>query len=118
MKRISNRSLLPDTTFNDLDADALLDSRDDPFDDDWIRSAEAVQAAWQDFPDRDRYTPVIDEVREAAFKRTFNASNGNHDLAATVSDDFEIICKRSWLGIESPFITELQQAYDAQQIPC
>jgi hypothetical protein len=56
-------------------------------------------------------------VREAAFKRTFDASGGHHDLAATVSDDFELICRRALLGVELPFITALEQAYDAQQIP-
>jgi hypothetical protein len=117
MMRISNGSLLPDALFDDLDSDVLLDARDDSFDDDWIRSAESIQAGWQQFSDGVRYTSGIDAMREAAFKRTFNASHGHHDLAATVSDDFEIICKRSILGIELPFISRLQEAYDAQQIP-
>jgi hypothetical protein len=117
IKRISNGSLLPDVAFNDLDTDALLDARDGSFDDDWIRSAEIIQAAWQQFADNALYTSAIDAAREAAFKRAFNASHGHHDLAATVSDDFEIICKRSLLGIELPFIIGLQEAYDAQQIP-
>jgi len=117
MNRIANRSLLPDAMFEALDSDAVLDARDDSFDDDWIRSAEAIQAGWQEFSDSARHTAAIDGVREAAFKRAFNASHGNHDLAATVSDDFEIICKRSLLEIESPFIIGLQESYDAQQIP-
>lgn len=117
MNRISSGSLLPDVLFDGLDIDELLDARADSFDDGWIRSAEAIVAAWQQFSDVTRHSSAIDAVREAAFKRTFNASHGHHDLAATVSDDFEIICKRYLLGIELPFISGLQEAYDTQQIP-
>jgi hypothetical protein len=117
LERIANRSLLAGTMFDDLDPDDALDARGNSFDDDWIRAAEAVQAAWEASPSSARANPAIDAVRESAFKRTFNASGGNHDLAATVSDDFEIICKRNLLGLESPFVTKLEEAYEKQQIP-
>ncbi len=103
--------------FDDLDSDAVLDARDDTFDDNWIRAAEAVQAAWEGSTESVRYTSAIEAVRETAFKRAFNGTCGNHDLAATVSDDFEIICKRHVLELDSPFVTALQVAYDAHQIP-
>ena len=103
--------------FDDIDPDAVVDARDDSFDDDWIRAAESVEAAWQDSPDQSKHAPAIDRVREAAFKRTFNGSGGNHELAAIVSDDFEIICKRTLLGTDSPFIVGLETAYNAHQIP-
>lgn len=99
-----------------LDADAILDERDDPFDDDWVRAAEALQAAWNHHPDAGRAVIAIDAVREAAFKRTFAAS-GHHDLSATLSDDFDFICRRALLGVEMPFITALEHAYDAHQAP-
>ncbi len=117
IERIASGSLLPDSVFGSLDADALLCERDDSFDDDWVRAAESVQFAWERHPNASHNTPAVDAVREAAFKRTFHASGGHHDLAAAVSDDFELICRRALLGIESPFITVLEEAYDAHQIP-
>ena len=116
-ERIASGSLLPDSMFESLDVDTLLDERDDTFDDDWVRAAESLQFAWDHHPDASRATPAVDAVREVAFKRTFDASGGNHDLAATVSDDFDLICRRALLGVELPFITALEQAYDAQRIP-
>jgi hypothetical protein len=115
--RIASRSLLPDSMFVALDADALLDLRDDSFEGDWVRAAEAVQSAWESYPAASRATPEIDAARAAAFERTYYASGGHHELAATVSDDFELICRRALLGIEIPFVYSLEQAYEAQQIP-
>jgi predicted RNA-binding Zn ribbon-like protein len=104
--------------FDDLDPDALLDARDDDdFDDDWVHSAETIEAAWEEFPARASYGAAIEAVREATFKRVFSASGGNHDLAATVSDDFEMICKDGLLGLELSFIRGLQEAYDADRLP-
>lgn len=116
-ERIASGSLLPDSMFESLDADALLDKRDDSSDDDWVRAAESLQYEWERYPDASRATPAIDAVREAAFKRTFKASGGHHDLAATVSDDFDLICRRALLGVELPFITTLEQIYEAHQFP-
>ena len=117
-ERILSGSLLPDSMFQSLEPDALLDQRDSScFDDDWVHAAEALQSAWDSYPDARAATAAIDAVRELAFKRTFSASGGNPDLAAAVSDDFELICREALLGAESPFITALQKAYDADQIP-
>jgi hypothetical protein len=117
IERIANGSLLPDAMFESLDADTLLDERDERFDDDWVRAAKSLQFAWDRYPHAGRATPAIDAVREAAFRRAFAASGGHHDLAATVSDDFDLICRRALLGLELPFITTLEQAYDANDIP-
>lgn len=116
-ERIASGSLLPDSMFKSLDADTLLSERDDSFDDDWVCAAKSLQCAWDRYPGAARDTPTVDAVREVAFKRTFDASGGHHDLAATVSDDFDLICRRALLGVDLPFITTLEQAYDAQQIP-
>jgi len=116
-ERIANGSLLPDLMFESLDADTFLNKRDDSSDDDWVRAAESLQYEWDLYPDALVATPAIDAVREAAFKRAFEASDGHHDLAATVSDDFDLICRRALLGVELPFITTLEQAYEAHQFP-
>ncbi|HZR18793.1 MAG TPA: hypothetical protein VFE51_16005 [Verrucomicrobiae bacterium] len=103
--------------FETLDADVLLDERDDSSDDDWVRAAEYLQYAWYRNPDAARATPAVVDMRKAAFKRTFEASGGHHDLAATVSDDFDLICRRALLGVELPFISALEQAYEAHRFP-
>jgi hypothetical protein len=117
LERITSGALLPDSMFESLDADELLSERDYSFDDDWVRTAESLQHAWERNSDASSATPAVTAVREVAFKRTFSASGGNHELAATVSDDFDLICRRALLGVEEPFIAALQQAYDGQQIP-
>lgn len=116
-ERIASGTLLPDSMFESLDADALLDDRDSTFDGDWVRTAASLQYEWDGYPNANRAIPAIDAVREAAFKRAYSASGGHHDLAATVSDDFDLICRRALLGVELPFITALEQAYDAHQFP-
>lgn len=118
IERIDHGSLLPDSIFESLDADALLTERDGAFDDDWVRAAESLQFAWDSHPADRGDTLAINAAREAAFKRAFDASHGHHELAATVSDDFDLICRRVLLGVEVRFITALEQAYDAHRIPC
>jgi len=116
-ERIANGTLLPDSMFASLDADAFLDGCDSSSDDDWVRAAESLQYEWDRYPDASRVTPEIDVVREAAFKRTFHASGGHHDLAATVSDDFDLICRQALVGVEIPFITALEHTYDSHRFP-
>jgi hypothetical protein len=117
MERIANESLLPDSMFEEVDADAALDDRDDDFDDDWVRAAEAVEAAWEAARALRTQSRRIDRVKEKAFKRVFSASGGHHDLAAAVSDDFELICKRALTNFDCPFIAVLEQAYEAKRFP-
>jgi hypothetical protein len=50
--RIASGSLLPDSMFESLDADTLLNDRDDSFDDDWVRAAESLQFAWVVIPEQ------------------------------------------------------------------
>jgi len=104
--------------FADLDPDAVLRQRDDFFDATWIRAAEPVQIAWENAAKLNGGETVIARVRDAAFDRVIELSGGDEDLAGTVADDFEIICKQIVTGVPSPFIAKLREKYDRNQIPC
>jgi hypothetical protein len=103
--------------FEGLDVDALLKQRGDSFDADWIRAAEPVQIAWERGAISRADDSLIDGVWEEAFKRTLARSNGDHDLAETVADDFAIICKQALTNVDSEFIARLRAAYDSNRIP-
>ena len=118
IERIKRGELLPDSMFGDLDPDALLTERDYSFEGDWLRAAEGIEADWQELlTRRPELARIIDRVRETAFRRSFEASRGHHDLAAMTSEDFEIICKHAVLGAECPFTVAMQGAYDAHRFP-
>ncbi len=103
--------------FEGLDAYKLLDARSGFFDKNWMLSFGEIESAWRQFRDSVRNEPAMVKLREAAYIRAFSASGGNPDLAATVSDDFEIICKRTLLGLDMPFVAWLEEVYEAQRIP-
>lgn len=110
-------TLLAPSTFEGIDPDELLDRREEgDFEDDWIRAAEDVQAEWEDSATARIHQTDIDGIRELVFKTTYNATQ-NAELAATVSDDFELIGKASAMALESPYIGQMLKTYEAGGIP-
>ena len=103
--------------FAGLDADSILRQRDDAFDQAWIRAAEPIQIAWEKSARSRSTQSEIDAVRQAAFEKVLQLSEGDEDLAGTVGDDFEIICKQAITGSPSPFIDSLRESYESNRIP-
>ncbi|UOD29245.1 hypothetical protein INH39_28150 [Massilia violaceinigra] len=87
------------------DWDAALDARDSPaFDADWLESNEKLAVG---YPVDETATM---EVREAVFKAVFRLT-ANPDLAAYVSDDFDLITQANLHGADIAFIRRLWDSY-------
>jgi hypothetical protein len=98
-------------SLNGADVDALLDARDrNPFEANWVRFHEAVQSL--DFPD----SPLVDALRESAFKRAF-ALTQHPDLCGYVSDDLGLLADALRGGVTDPWATALFAAYAAGDFP-
>lgn len=96
---------------------SLLDIRDrDEFDDDWVKTAEEIQAHWEIFENAENLEFTIRDIREQAFQKSF-AACGGHEVAGYISDDFEIIAKAAILSLDGSLITQLREAYDQGVIP-
>jgi hypothetical protein len=117
LAEIKSGKLLPDSLFASLDADAALDRRDQPkFSGRWMAAYEKLEAAWKK-QGAAASRRLVTRLREAAFKRTFHASGDHHDLAATISDDFDLIARKKLLSLNEPFIDQLEKAYLAHRLP-
>ncbi|NHZ42630.1 hypothetical protein [Massilia aquatica] len=87
------------------DWDAALDARDSPaFDADWLESNEKLAVG---YPVDETATM---EVREAVFQTVFRLT-ANPDLAAYVSDDFDLITQANLHGADIAFIRRLWDSY-------
>ena len=111
-------TLLPDEVFKSIDLHAALDRRDSPaFEERWLSAFKEIESAWGRRAELHAYDSSLYRVREFAFTRTFAATNGHHDVAASVSDDFDLICRKNLAEIDQPFIDELEAAYRAHRFP-
>ena len=110
--------LLGKTDFSDPDlADDLLDNRDgDPFDTQWLRVYSAVQDIEVE-GELQTKNVAIDELREWAFKRAHGIS-GNAEIAACVSDDFELIARALQIEYSDEWLGLLWQSYRKGYFPC
>ena len=91
-----------------LNADSVLDSRDEPeFDDCWMSEFKLLEN--EHIQDDDN--KFIDSLREKAFKSSFRVIN-NSEISSRISDDIELICKNFVVGKENSWsITHLWMSY-------
>jgi len=110
--------LLPDEVFRSIDLDAVLDRRDSPaFEERWLHAYKEIESTWGRRTELHAHESSLYRLREFAFRRTFTATSGHHDVAASVSDDFDLICKKNLAEIDQPFVDELEAAYRANRFP-
>lgn len=95
---------------------AMLDSRDrEDFEGEWLRVFNELEDQ-ADFQDAN-----IEKIREAAYKKSFEATN-HSELAAYVADDFELIAKSLEIGyndewLNSLFLSYLQGVFPHSKLP-
>lgn len=95
----------------------LLDARDSQtFDSEWMRVYSAVQDI-EVGGELQTKNIVIDELREWAFKRAHGIS-GNAEIAACVSDDFEILARALQANYSDEWLGALWQQYREGRFPC
>ena len=110
--------LLGKVDFSDVDvADDLIDAREsEPFDGEWMRVYSAIQDAEVE-GELQTKNVIVDELREWAFKRAHGVS-GNSEIAAYVSDDFELLARALQAGWSDEWLGALWQTYRAGRFPC
>ena len=106
--------------FTAIDIDAYLDARDaEPFDQLWQEAYAAVeQAKAKERPEIiARLEQDSQQERERVFKLVYRATK-NSELAAYISDDFDLISNAWWLGIaDQPFLSQMSASYLAGKLP-
>ena len=109
---IEDERMLAEAAFSTIDADALLDDRDsnELFEAQWLRVHRKLEELWKAEPIDDDQVDAVDELREVAFSAAGEAS-GHHELAAYVSDDFDLIGKALVLGFDDPWLNGLFLVY-------
>jgi hypothetical protein len=81
------------------------------FDDAWIRSFRSLSDTRQDDQ------AAVRLIREQAFKSAYEKT-GSSDIAAFVSDDFELIVRAALTGSEDKWVAGLRDAYASGGFPC
>lgn len=83
----------------------MLDSRErEDFEGEWLRVFHELEDQAV-FPDS-----AITEIREIAYKKSFEATN-HSELAAFVADDFELFAKSLFIGFDDEWLNALFLSY-------
>lgn len=100
--------------FEDLHSDIvdeMLDSRDSHnFEKDWLQVSHEIEHREKLNPLPEPTLAELDKIRETAYKAVFSVTE-NSDLAAYVSDDFELIGKALALNFNDEWLTRLWSTY-------
>ena len=99
--------------------DELLDSRDsDPFDSNWVEAYEILKQNNKNINanDKNEVDKFLEEIRKDVFIKTMKASQSS-DLAAYVSDDFEMIGAALILEFSNSFIASMLNSYALGIVP-
>ena len=105
--------LLAANTFQNEALDVMLNMRDDvPFDSAWVKAYKLLERGNVASDKR----VLVDAISELAFLSTYDLTQ-HDDLAAYVSDDFELIASAMALDIEDPWINGLWQSYKKGSFP-
>lgn len=109
-------------SLGNLDEEAvyeILDSREtDPFDSNWVEAYEDLKQHLENFNENEKkeLDEFLKEIRKEAFIKTIKASQSS-DLAAYVSDDFEMIGTALILEFSNSFIASMLNSYDLGIVP-
>lgn len=95
----------------------ILNSREtEPFDSNWVGAYEALKQQLENLNEKKELEEFLDEIRKEAFIKTMKASKAS-DLAAYVSDDFEMIGTALIIEFSNAFIDSLLNIYASGIIP-
>jgi hypothetical protein len=91
LELLKKKKILIRKALKSIDLDEILESREDPgFDKNWISRFEQIESKYKSKNDS-LAESIVEQIREKSFKLVFSATEDD-DLAAYVSDDFELIC--------------------------
>lgn len=111
--KLSQGSLLPVTLWQELDIESYLEYRDRAdFDTEWIGAYQKLERDSL----KEEEQAQITEWSRLAFMQVMQHRN-DHDLAAYVSDDMDLIFTASILELEDLFVDRLIASYVSDRLP-
>ncbi|MEZ5942677.1 MAG: hypothetical protein R3C18_14890 [Planctomycetaceae bacterium] len=118
LEQLESGLLLPREHMATLDHNEFLDRRDADreFEQQWLCCRELIEAGWwKQEPTHDSEF-LVDAIRDASFM-TISEATGHHEIAAYVSDDFDLISRGSILLLNDDFLKSLWLTYTHHRIP-
>ena len=113
INNIKNNKIFDKAYLRNIDISSffvLMDEKE--FDDEWIR----VFDYFEDILIEESYLLEIDKVRECIYLKVYEYTNDG-DMAAFISDDFEIMCKAYILDYNDNWLNQLINIYTIKQVP-
>jgi hypothetical protein len=118
LRRITDGTLLPVAYYAALDCNAAVDSRgqDGEFDLAWVRARKQLDRLWERAAVRPELRLLAEDIRREAFLAVSRASR-QHEIAAYVSDDLDLIVRSRLVGLKDPFLDRLWRDYEQAESP-
>lgn len=109
--------LTPDV-FGTIDCDQILSARDDDpdFDGKWNKAFSTLDKKFSEQDVSPEVDNMIEEIREHSFAVADQGAEG-HELAQSISDDFELFARAIILEYFDPFLDAMWVAYENGEIP-
>lgn len=113
---INTGNLLSTKIFSAIDIDDALDRRDsEPFDSHWISAFNETESIYKKMALNEQVIASINKIRELAFKAVNEAADS--EIAAYVSDDFELIAKSVVINSTNLWVSALFSTYISGNFP-
>ena len=118
LTRIKEGSLLPPAVIAAYDHDTILDERDNDvdFEAQWMRCHNEIEERWRPGEVKPELIALIGDICRESFLAVSRAT-GQHEIAAYISDDFDLIVRGAVLELKNDFLTNLWLAYNRNEIP-
>jgi hypothetical protein len=115
---IDNGTLLGARVFDGVDCDAVVNAQDasPAYEAEWLRLKEAVDRAWEQAAPSAVIRQLAERIQKHVFLKVSEVS-GHPEIAAYVSDDFDLIVRGRVAGLKDAFLERLWSAYQAGQLP-
>jgi len=111
---LKNDKIVKESMFKNKNLDELLNLRDETsFDDKWITVFNILEGRQDETMDIE----LLHKIREVTYIKTYRLTQSS-DLAACVSDDFEIIVKAFVFSYNDEWLNSLAQYYQDGNFPC
>ncbi|WP_086929576.1 hypothetical protein [Agarilytica rhodophyticola] len=113
---INTGDLLSTKIFSAIDIDSALDKRDSgPFDSHWMSAFNETESIYKKMALNEQVIASINKIRELAFKAVKEAADS--EIAAYVSDDFELIAKSVVINSTNLWVSALFSTYISGNFP-
>lgn len=109
---INDGSMLPPEVYSELDLDTILDNRDsnEAFEQSWLLASAEISQRWDVAPHHREKEILVETIRKQSFMQVSDATH-QHEIASSVSDDFELIAKAIALNLKNVFVTHMFECY-------